>query len=115
VVAVVSVELELELPEDPLLPELLDPLLPELPLEELPLPELPLPEPPDVDPPLDELPEVPDDPDAEESVAAAAGAARYITVRTSISIFRNNDRASRARSTSSWPEVEYRQYILRPA
>jgi hypothetical protein len=82
-----------ELPEVPELPELLLPLLPELPDDD---------EPPDVEPPDD--PDVV--PEVDVSVVVAGGAARYITVRTSISIFRNSDRARRARSTSSCPDVE---------
>src|SRR5205807_5457269 len=99
---------ELELPEllEPLeLPELAEPL----PLEPLPeelLPdELPLPE----DEPL------PDEELCELDCELLAGvAARYITERTSSSILRSTALARSARSTSSCPAVEYRQYRLRP-
>ncbi len=73
--------------------ELLDELLVPLPLEDVPEPVLP--EPDDDDPLVVEVLDV---------VVAAAG--RYITDRTSISIFRSSDRANSARSTSWCPVSE---------
>ena len=56
------------------------------------------PDPEDDEPPEDELSELAD-----------VSAARYITDRTSISIFLRIDLTSRARSTSSCPVVENRK------
>jgi hypothetical protein len=72
--------------------ELPDELLVPLPLEEVPEPVLPEPE--------------VDDPLVVEELEVAAAAGRYITDRTSISIFRNSDRANSARSTSCCPVSE---------
>jgi hypothetical protein len=96
------VELE-ELDEELELPEELEPPL-----------EL---EPPELDePPLDdELPPLDEEPPEELPEELDVSAARYITERTSISIWRRIDRASNARSTCSWPVDEYWKYRLSPA
>ncbi|MGQ0634318.1 MAG: hypothetical protein ACT4QC_06895 [Planctomycetaceae bacterium] len=124
-VEVLSEELDVELAElEPLVPEPdaeppVDPPLPdEDPPADFPDPddEL-LPDPPDDalpdDEPDDDEPLEPDELLPELELEFVPDGAWYKTDRRSTSICRKIARASCARSTSSWPAEEKRQYMLR--